>query len=194
MAVPQGRPELILGTAQLRVAYGIARRLDTPPTPEHAQALLAAAALGGIDAIDTAPSYGDAEATIGRAAIDVPIHTKIDPAVPPAESLRASLSRLRRGRVEVLYVHDPAEVRRPSSTVLPEAHELVGSLVGRLGASVYDVEEFDAAAVDPRIGAVQIPLNILDRRIDDERLAEAARAGLHVYVRSVLLLGVLGAP
>jgi aryl-alcohol dehydrogenase-like predicted oxidoreductase len=59
---------------------------------------------------------------------------------------------------------------------------------------VYEVAEVEAAVVDDRIGAVQVPLNVLDRRIDDALLDAALAAGTDVYVRSVLLQGVLAAP
>ncbi len=96
-------------------------------------------------------------------------------------------------RADVLYLHDPAEVLRPNSLVIDAAHRLVGNGVGALGASIYEVEEFDAAVADPRIDVIQVPLNVFDRRIDDVRLARARARGVLVYARSVLLQGVLAA-
>lgn len=187
-------PVLVLGTAQLRMAYGITRRSTGAPSADDARRLLTAAAELGVAALDTAPGYGDAEDAIGRSGTTLPVHTKVDPARTPSDSLARSLGRLRRERVEVLYLHDSAEVLRDPSPVVSAAHELVGDLVGRLGASVYDVEEFDAAVRDPRIQVVQVPLNVLDRRIDADRLEAAAKQGVHVYGRSILLQGVLAAP
>ena len=93
----------------------------------------------------------------------------------------------------MLYIHDSAEVLRPESRVVAFASELVGERVGSLGASVYDLPEFEAAVDDPRIGVVQVPLNLFDRRLTRDLIASAASTGTIVYVRSVLLQGILAA-
>jgi aryl-alcohol dehydrogenase-like predicted oxidoreductase len=169
------------------------QRKGEPPRRDHPGVVIATARAHGVTTLDTAPGYGGAEETIGAIAPDMRVHTKIDPAMPPAESLALSLLRLRRDVVDVLYLHDPAEVRRSSGAVLAEAHALVGGGARRLGASIYEVAEFDAAVADPRIGAVQAPMNLLDRRIDDERLSAAAERGVEIYARSILLQGTLAA-
>ena len=92
-----------------------------------------------------------------------------------------------------MYLHDASEVLHPESKVIAAAHGLVGREAGVLGASIYEVDQFDAAVADPRIGVIQAPLNVLDRRIDESRLARAESAGVAVYARSVLLQGVLTA-
>lgn len=182
--------ELVLGTAQFISGYGVGRRTSAAhelPAPS----IFDTAADLGIAALDTAPVYGDAEAAIGEAGCTLAVQTKIDPALTPAESLDRSLTRLCRDAVDVLYLHDSTEVLRPESHVVAAAAELVGTKVARLGASVYDVAEFEAAVTDPRITVVQVPLNIFDRRFTGGRLDDAASTGTEVYVRSVLLQGVL---
>lgn len=165
----------------------------TEPAPDAlgAMALLRAASVAGVGAVDTAPAYGAAEETVGALPWTKAVHTKIDPGSDPAESLASSLARLRRDRVDVLYLHDPSAVLHPDSAVMDDAHSLLGRGVGLLGASVYEAEEYDAALSDPRIGAIQVPLNVFDRRIDEGRLSRARSQGVRVYARSVLLQGVL---
>ena len=192
-AFAEGRLELVLGTAQLRRAYGALRADDADPSLERAQRLLSAAA-HAVDALDTAPAYGDAEATIGRAGVTLPVHTKIDPALTPAASLSGSLARLGREQVDVLYLHDADEVLHGSGATLPEAHALVGRGTRTVGASVYELAQFDAAVRDERIEVIQAPINVLDRRIDGIRLRAAAERSVRVYARSVLLQGLLVAP
>lgn len=186
--------ELVLGTAQLCTGYGVTRPLAGPPGAGDPAAILEAASRSGVDALDTAPAYGGAEQAIGAVSWTGPVHTKIDPGSDPATSLAASLARLRRESVDVLYLHDATEILRAESAVVESAGRLVGHGAGVLGASVYEVEEFDAAVADPRIGAVQVPLSVFDRRIDEARLRPAAESGVRVYARSVLLQGVLVAP
>lgn len=183
--------EFVLGTAQICSPYGVLRVNDTAVDDGRAEAVLAEAAALGVTALDTAPAYGGAESAIGASTSTLPVHTKIDLALTPADSLAGSLARLHRNRVDVLYLHDAAEVLRADSAVIAAAYRLVGDSVGLLGASVYEVEEFDGAVADPRVRAVQVPLSIFDRRVDEARLIAAAARGVKVYARSVLLQGTL---
>ena len=184
--------ELILGTAQFQSGYGVVRDTEQAHQSDGIDILELAARLG-IAALDAAPAYGRAEDTIGQSGCGLPVHTKLDPKRSPAESLSQSLQDLRRDRIDVLYIHDSAEVLRPESRVVASASELVGEQVGSLGASVYDLPEFEAAVDDPRIGVVQVPLNLFDRRLTRNLIASAASTGTIVYVRSVLLQGILAA-
>lgn len=184
--------ELILGTAQFQSGYGVVRDTEQAHQSDGVDILELAARLG-IAALDTAPAYGRAEDKIGQSGCGLPVHTKLDPKRSPAESLSQSLQDLRRDRIDVLYIHDSAEVLRPESRVVASASELVGEQVGSLGASVYDLPEFEAAVDDPRIGVVQVPLNLFDRRLTRNLIASAASTGTIVYVRSVLLQGILAA-
>ena len=186
------RMRIILGTAQLRRSYGVLAR--SAPSADGASALLEEARSLGITTVDTAPTYGDAEAFLGASGSDFAIHTKLPSSGRPGEALAASLARLRRTSVDVLYLHDPALVLRPDDPAIGEASSLVGRGVGSLGASVYTVAEFEAAVRDPRIAVVQAPVNILDRRIDTSLLEAARVAGTRVVARSVLLQGLLAAP
>ena len=184
--------ELILGTAQFQSGYGVVRDTEQAHQSDGVDILELAARLG-IAALDTAPAYGRAEDTIGQSRCGLPVHTKLNPKRSPAESLSQSLQDLRRDCVDVLYIHDSAEVLRPESRVVAFASELGGERVGSLGASVYDLPEFEAAVDDPRIGVVQVPLNLFDRRLTRDLIASAASTGTIVYVRSVLLQGILAA-
>lgn len=184
--------ELILGTARLTHAYGITA--EGAPSPSESVGLLAAARELGVRTLDTAPAYGDAEVMIGIHASDLAVHTKVAHGTDPAASLAASLERLGRSEVDVLHLHDPDAVLEPSGRSVAAAHALVGEGTRALGASVYTPAQFDAAVEDPRVTVVQAPLNVLDRRIGDDRLTTAVAAGTRVLARSVLLQGLLADP
>ena len=181
--------KLVLGTAQLAQAYGITRPLlqDEGRGPK----LLAAAAHLGIMTLDTAPTYGDAEATIGVNGWLGEVHTKLSRDLDPAASLEASLAALRRPQVEVLYLHAPEELLDPQSSVIRSAGDLVGRGATALGASVYSVREFEVALGHPSVSVIQVPLNVLDRRFANNPLRQAAEVGVTVYARSVFLQGIL---
>lgn len=184
--------EIILGTAQLVQNYGIMS--SKRASESGARALLAAAQQLGVRTVDTAPAYGDAEDVIGRHGTAFRVHTKLPGQSEPRRALAASLHRLRRSSVHAVHLHDPNVVLDPVDPFLEAAAELIGEGTESLGASVYTSAQFLAAVVDPRISVVQAQLNLLDRRINDDLLADAARRGTRVIVRSALLQGLLADP
>jgi aryl-alcohol dehydrogenase-like predicted oxidoreductase len=179
----------VLGTAQLTTRYGFMAPAAPRPT-DHADEVLATARALGVQTLDTAPAYGDAEAAIGQAGWRGAVHTKVLRGLAPADSLQASLRRLQRDRVALLYLHDASEVLVTGSEVIAHMGALVGRGADLIGVSVYEVEEFEAAVATPEIGAIQVPLNLFDRRFVP-LLAAGIAAGKKVYVRSVFLQGAL---
>ena len=184
--------EIILGTAQLTQQYGVMARRASEH--EQGQALLEVAAEVGILTLDTAPAYGDAELIIGRHGACFAVHTKLPGVEHPGKELESSLSRLATDSVEVLYLHDPDVVLDPGDARLSAATELVGAGADYLGASIYTPDQFAAAVGDPRIGVIQLPVNVFDRRIHDLELRRAAELGKRLIARSALLQGLLGDP
>jgi aryl-alcohol dehydrogenase-like predicted oxidoreductase len=184
--------EIILGTAQLTQQYGVMARRRSGR--ELGPALLVTAFEVGIRTLDTAPAYGDAEPVIGRHGSSFAVHTKLPGVARPADELDASLARLARSSVEVLYLHDPDAVLDPYDPRLTAAAELVGSGAESLGASIYTRDQFAAAVADPRVSVIQFPSNVLDRRIGDGELQTAADRGMRLIARSALLQGLLGDP
>jgi aryl-alcohol dehydrogenase-like predicted oxidoreductase len=145
----------------------------------------------GFGAIDTAPSYGDAEIVIGSSGVALPVHTKVDPEHEPAQSLARSLARLQRESVDVLYFHAPHIVLSDPTGAIERAVSLLGRGTAALGASVYEAHELAALIDDGRFGAAQVPLNVLDRRISPVLLESARARGISVFARSVFLQGLL---
>lgn len=195
-----------LGTAQLGLAYGISNRSGQPSKAEAA-AILECALDQGIDTIDTAPAYGEAEALLGRllpAGADVRIVTKTAPlagtevsAADCEEARRSaerSLERLRRDRLDGLLVHHGSDLALPGGERLAE--EVIGlrdaGIATCIGVSVYDREEIDVARKLLPLDVVQFPLNILDQRLlRDGTLAELHEEGVELHARSTFLQGLL---
>jgi len=198
-----------LGTVQLGLNYGIANN-SGKPREEQSLEILSTALNCGITAIDTASTYGNSEKIIGEFLQgydgEFPfITTKFKlKAAPDAtytqvkgeleRTLSSSLRNLKIDYVDCLLVHNPADiVAHPDS--LPAALEEVkkqglAKVVGISIANPADVESF--TKVRGLYGAVQLPANILDRRLiesgDIELLDES---GINVFVRSVFFQGVL---
>jgi 1-deoxyxylulose-5-phosphate synthase len=169
--------ELSLGTVELGLDYGIQATGETlRPSQDEAAALLNRALDLGINVIDTARAYGEAEEIIGRALEgrrrEFVLVTKAA-SDRVEESLAESLRRLRTDYVDVLMLHCRADET-------PDPRLISKGMARFTGASVYGAHApagFDCA---------QIAWNALDRR------AEAIDyGGLALLARSVLLRGAL---
>lgn len=201
----------VLGTVQLGVAYGATNRAG-PPDDAETERLLAAAAAAGVTHVDTARAYGLSEHRLGRslqrgpsARLGVvtkvrPLSTLPDDAAPgwvAAEvrlSVEQSLRALRRCQVDGILVHRWADWARGGGAVADCLVALRAEGLARVvGASVSTPEELVSALGDPRVGYLQIPFNLLDRRWLQAgvRSARAERPDVVVAARSVFLQGLL---
>jgi spore coat polysaccharide biosynthesis protein SpsF len=205
------RGAIMLGTAQLGMPYGIANQSGCPSDAE-AMSILDVALENGIVLIDTARSYGLSESRIGaalsvRSAGEVSVVTKLAPLSgvtddsPVQDIVRAvessvfrSCHALRRRRLDVLLFHRSEDMHLRQGAAMEHVTALQKEgVVGSVGASVYSPEEALQCIADPRIGHLQIPLNLLDRRWTSEafRKAISKRPDIKVHARSVFLQGLL---
>ena len=193
---------LALGTAQFGLDYGIANACGRV-APEAVAAILKEARSHGMDTIDTAIAYGDAEWQLGEAGTGGwRVVTKL-PAVPGdcrdvggwiATAVEHSLLRLKIPSLYGLLLHSPGQLLENGGEKISEA--MAGlkrdGLVKKTGISIYDPAELDVLV--PRFPAdlVQAPFNILDRRLARsgwmKRLHEQ---GVERHVRSIFLQGLL---
>ncbi|MFF5079661.1 aldo/keto reductase [Actinoplanes sp. NPDC000266] len=182
---------LVLGTAQLGGAYGIANRTGVPDDDATARMLATARDLG-VTHLDTARAYGDSERRIGAALgdLDLSVVTKIAPGGAVRESVEASRAALRVAGPLTILLHRAADA--------PDGwDDLRGCLesgeAGRVGVSVQSPDELRRVLDLPDLGYVQLPCNLLDRRwlAGDLDAALAERPDLVVTVRSAYLQGLL---
>ena len=173
---------LTLGTAQLGMPYGVAGN-GQEPTELHAANLLHAAYELGITSFDTAPSYGEAEARIGRFLRAHGLHehvtlcTKLsslsgtDPARIEQrvdDAITSSLRRLRADAIHTYLLHDAADLARHGRALVDalERQRAKGRVLN-LGVSVYGPDGLRWVEKYPELGVVQHPFNLLDRRLLD---------------------------
>ncbi len=190
--------QLLLGTAQWGNAYGVTNAVGRLPDSELA-AIVAAARSAGITEVDTARGYGDAEARLRPFARGFAVTTKVSGGGDTAAQVQASLAELGVESLAGVLIHDwdALDCKGQGLTVLGLSELLSSGSVSRVGVSVYDnaglesaVTTFDAGGVP--LGVVQVPANVLDRRLDSSSmLMELASAGTQVVVRSAFLQGVL---
>lgn len=190
-------PQVALGSAQFGMEYGVTNGLPIPSLGQ-VEEILGQARLGGVTHIDTAPSYGDAEARLGLVGRSMSVGTKVKGALSPdiREQLQESLVRLGTSKLSQVLIHDwcqisYAEMRRSAAQL--EAERSVGT-VGRVGVSVYSPEGLLLAGQHfAQLDTVQVPFSALDRRFREAVDALRNRhPSLEVEGRSALLQGVLG--
>lgn len=203
--------ELTLGTAQLGMEYGIANR-SGKPTTEAAISLIRKAIGYGLNSIDTARDYGEAETRVGESlkggsAEKVRVITKLHPLVwlkgdqSPKSIMAAVDASVYRSchdlgltDLPVLLLHRWEHRYAYQEVVWRRLLELkADGVIQMLGVSAQTPEEVLEAIEEPEIGHLQLPFNILDWRWRKAGVEQALmrRKDLTVHVRSVFLQGIL---
>jgi aryl-alcohol dehydrogenase-like predicted oxidoreductase len=114
-----------------------------------------------------------------------PMPTRWDPAFL-SNSLEASLRRIKRDRIEMFMLHSPpAEVVRRGDAIGTLERALQAGKIGLVGVSVDDVATAQAALLDPRVRALQIPLHPGDTAFDPV-IQEASNKGVAIIAREIL--------
>lgn len=192
---------LMLGTAQWGSAYGATNAVGRLSDQDLAE-IVEMAREAGITDVDTARGYGDAEQRLRPFARDFSLTTKVSGGGDVAAQVADSLDALGIESLAGVLIHDwdALDCKGHGMSVLTFGQLLDAGSVSRVGVSVYDAaglesaaETFDAGGVP--LGMVQVPANVLDRRLDTSSLLmELASAGSQIVVRSAFLQGVLLAP
>jgi aryl-alcohol dehydrogenase-like predicted oxidoreductase len=192
---------LVLGTAQLGGAYGIANRTGVPDDDATARILTTAGELG-VTHLDTARVYGDSERRLGARPFDLAVVTKVAPLDPAVAgdpgrvtaavraSVDASRAALRRTGPLTLLLHRAADAVAAGGAGWRELRRrLAAGEADRIGVSVQSPAELRGVLDLPDLGYVQLPCNILDRRWPGVDLA--GQPDLVITVRSAYLQGLL---
>lgn len=196
--------KLCLGTVQFGMKYGVKNELGRQPTEVEAFAVLNAAIEHGISEYDTASTYGTAEEVLGRYGLakrlvnGLPprITSKLRPNVSDdarstVQEVRKSLRRLCADRIHCYMLHRASDMDQPA-IMEGMVRAKADGFVEYIGVSIYEPEEALRAARDSRIDNIQVPYNVLDRRLDAVGFFDVARAnGKRIYARSAFLQGLL---
>ena len=196
---------LVLGTAQFGLSYGIANQEGQVSREEVVQ-ILALARENGIDTLDTAIAYGDSETCLGGVGTrGFKVITKLPPLPDKTtdigawvdEQMRASLRRLNVDSVYGLLLHRSDNLVGVEGRSLVQALERLKAegIVGKIGVSIYAPQELDAVTQACVIDLVQAPFNLIDRHlVTSNWLQRLHDQGVEVHVRSVFLQGLLLMP
>lgn len=193
--------KLCLGTVQLGMKYGVKNALGRQPTEAESFAILQAARQGGVQYLDTASAYGEAEALLGRFGMEKAgfrVISKLRPEMERNGNERAvlpeiekSLRRLRLRRLFGYMLHR-AEAMEDRGIVRGMLAAKEKGYVEHIGVSVYEPEEALCVVQSGVWDMIQIPYNVLDQRLDETPFFEEARKNhVKVFARSAFLQGLL---
>ncbi len=198
-----------LGTAEIGLAYGLGSK--KLPTDQEADYLMKSAVEMGVTYFDTAPSYGLAEERIGKSGIaklpGVVVGTKCGQfggKVPEKEmekkmrqEVETSLRKLKLDVLPLLQFHQSYSdtAKLIENGFLPDIMQKFKKegLVQYIGISIRDKLSALAAIRSGIFETVQVPYNLLDKRMHPHVFAEARKRGVGIISRSVFLKGVLTA-
>lgn len=199
--------KLCLGTVQFGLDYGV---FNTPKKdPEYCINCLDYATQNGIDAIDTATAYGDAERIVGeflsRKTINrdrLFISTKHLPNILDdykkedyvkviRENLQNSLSTLNTDYVDAYYFHSSRYAFQPELLEAISVMQKEG-LAKKVGVSVYYPDEAMACFNNSNINCIQAPYSIFDHRMKESGVfITGSDSGFDMDVRTIFVKGLI---
>jgi aryl-alcohol dehydrogenase-like predicted oxidoreductase len=188
--------EVILGTVQFGLAYGI-NNTSGKPEAEKVYEILEYAHASGISRLDTAEDYGNAQELIGSFMqstgkyFEINSKFRIKQGRSIAETLNETLRQLHISHVSSYFYHAfddlfnfPGSIRELCSLRDEEK-------IHQIGVSVYDNNQLRKAIAQPEIDVIQLPFNLLDNYAQrGSLLREAKQQHKKIQVRSVFLQGL----
>ena len=196
--------KIALGTVQFGIDYGINSE-NGQIRPEEVRGILNYAYSQNIDLLDTAPAYGSSEKVLGEANVqNFKVVTKTrhfdnaeisnDDIDLLKKDFSCSLVDLRQESFYGVLVHDANDLLKPGSKKLFDQLESLkqAEKIKKIGVSIYDNKQLQSILENFDIDIVQLPFNILDKRlIDSGMLVKLQNRGIEVHARSVFLQGLL---
>lgn len=186
--------KLALGTVQFGLPYGINNQSGVPTDIELAE-IFRIAKEAGIEILDSAQGYGNAEERVGKLSNnEFQIITKfkhLKSPYPFHTELTESLLKLKSKSVYAYMAHDVnLLIENPSWWEgLQIAKE--SGLIKKIGYSLYSVDQLESLFANNMIpDIIQFPYNILDRRFESF-LPKLSSLGVEIHSRSVYLQGLL---
>lgn len=180
-----------LGTVQFGLDYGVSNKQGQTHINE-VEKILETARLKGVDLIDTASAYGDAEEVLGQFDLSM---FKVVSKFMPSEKISLDtqlLESLKKLKIDKLYgylAHRPLSLLEDNSWEALKDLKVQG-LVKKIGYSLNEPCELDALLnrrYFPDI--IQVPFNYLDNRFE-KHMMELKDKGCEIHTRSTFLQGL----
>ncbi|MFH1709891.1 MAG: aldo/keto reductase, partial [bacterium] len=171
---------ICLGTAQIGMRYGINNE-SGKPSLEESKAIIDLAIKNRINTFDTAPVYGNSEEILGKCLEkhdkDKLVLTSKLPTVDWSkardgilesvrDTVKKTLKDLKIKHIPVYLFHNFNDIEKNNYLILNELKSLrTQRLIGRIGVSIYTPEEAERALSIDDIEAIQVPFNLIDKRL-----------------------------
>lgn len=183
--------KLGLGTVQFGMDYGISNNTGKTPINEVAN-ILGIARKYGVEIIDTAECYGNAEKILGIVGVnDFKVVTKIT----AFGDLNNSLYELGLKSVYGVLAHNVDELAFSTKFWDKLQEYKKQGLTQKIGVSVYNSQQIDLVLERYDIDLIQVPVNVYDKRlINSGHLKKLKEYGVEIHARSVFLQGLLLTP
>ena len=190
--------KLILGTAQMGLAYGINNNLGKISSKESIN-ILKYAFDKGIRTLDSAEVYGNAHQVIGLfhktyQNSKFNIITKFTHNIKKnliKDKLSNYLHVLSVKSIEVLMFHSFESFQKNKDSLNTLAKMKLNGLINHIGVSVYSNDQIKSLINEDLITVVQLPFNMLDNLlVKGELLNNLKKKGKIVHTRSTFLQGL----
>ena len=196
--------KIALGTVQFGIDYGINSTGGQVELSEVIK-ILNYACSHNIELLDTAPNYGNSEKILSKVKTQgFKIVTKTrhfdqisisdKEADLLAKDFNQSLKSLKKESVYGVLIHNADDLLKPGSDKIFKQLQTLKQqgLITKIGVSIYTGSQLQKIIDRFDIDLVQLPFNILDRRlIDNGVLSKVHSQGIEVHARSVFLQGLL---
>ena len=194
--------KITLGTVQFGIPYGINNKNGVLKLDEISK-ILDFANNVGINLIDTASGYGDAEKKIGNLSNRrFKVITKLPARLSGQkytskwlrDSIHDSMTKLKTNKIDALLLHKPSDLLDLDGELffLDLQNLKIEGLIEKIGISIYDTSELDLLLKYFSFDLVQAPFNVLDRRLlESGWLDRLYNLGIDIHVRSIFLQGLL---
>jgi len=194
--------KFVIGTAQFGSDYGISNDVGLVRSNE-VEKILDVAKIHGIDTLDTAISYGNAEKTLGLIGVDdFSLITKI-PSFNCNHSvakstifgfIENSLRNLSASKLYAVLLHDPSILLGSiGDSVFSAMCDLKSAgYTSKIGVSSYSPNQIIKISDRYNIDIIQAPMNLVDRRLEESGCLQYLRQkNIEIHIRSIFLQGLL---
>jgi len=196
--------KVVLGTANFGMPYGL-NNSNSALNIVNINDLLKYSQKNQINYLDTAEAYGSSQEVLGRVGVqNFKIITKVKPIKDKSisketinvieQNLYQTLKKLKVKSVDTYLIHHSNDLEKKGSQLLYDflIRKKEAGLINNIGVSAYSTEEVQSIVQRFNIDVVQMPFNIIDRRIlDNNFIGYLQKNNVDVHARSIFLQGLL---
>jgi aryl-alcohol dehydrogenase-like predicted oxidoreductase len=196
--------QLVLGTAQLGLQYGMNKKKNKIISEKEAIDILEFAYANDILSYDTARTYGTSEFLLGKFLKnkkDVEITTKLDTNIisdtskKTVDNIIASIdkSHILIGKINTILLHRMDQYYHNDMIIIKTLNNMkTRGYFEKIGVSIYNVDQAIDLLSDKMIDHIQLPINFLDSQWKHKTFLDLIKkSNITIYARSIFLQGIL---